>query len=70
MENATLAAKVVPLLQSLNRLEERVSSIALRLDPITNHAPSQEAAPPTSTVTGRLNQLSVTLEYLLDNIEL
>lgn len=68
---STTAARVVPLLQSLSRLEDLTSAIAMRLDPITNHVPSQDkAAPPSTTVTGRVNQLGDVLQYLLDNIEL
>lgn len=70
---STLAApqRVIPLLQSLNRLEGNVAAITLRLDSVTNHVPSQDSVdPPTSTITGRLNTLGDTLQYLLDNIEL
>lgn len=64
-------ARVIPLLQTLNRAEELVSAIALRLDPITQHSPAQDSlSPPSQTVTGRLQSLGDTLQYLLDNIEL
>lgn len=66
------AQRVVPLLQALNRAEENVAALALRLDAITNHittADSKTLGSPT-TVTGRLNNLGDTLQYLLDNIEL
>lgn len=67
---ATAAQRVVPLLQALNRVEECAAALAMRLDPVTNHAPSPESAPTIPTVTGRLNSLGDTLQYLLDNIEL
>lgn len=65
-------AKVVPLLQALNRAEELTSAIAMRLDPITQHVPSKNDVPANApqTVTGRINTLGDTLQYLLDNIEL
>lgn len=67
----TSAQRVVPLLASLQRTEELAASLAMRLDPVTNHAPRQDQAnPPTNTVTSRINQLGDTLQYLLDNIEL
>lgn len=63
--------RVVPLLQELSRLEETVSALAMRLDPITNHMPKQDSNDvPQSTVTARLHSLGDTLQYLLDNIEL
>jgi hypothetical protein len=69
--NQTSAAKVVPLLQSLNRVEESTAALALRLDPVVNHVPDvQKDLPPVSTVTSRLNQIADTLQYLLDNLEL
>lgn len=69
--SALPTTRVVPLLQALSRTEELVSAISLRLDPVTNHAPSApDAAPPSTTVTGRINSLGDTLQYLLDNIEL
>lgn len=65
------AQRVVPLLQSLSRLEELVSAMAVRLDPVTNHTPQSESSNLVSpSVTGRLNNLGDTLQYLLDNIEL
>lgn len=64
-------ARVVPLLQALSRTEDLVSALAMRLDPVTNHTPTeQQVNPPSTTVTGRINQLGDTLQYLLDNIEL
>jgi len=71
--NGVTPQKVVPLLQALNRAEELTSAIALRLDPITNHAlaaPNNVPANTPMTVTGRINTLGDTLQYLLDNIEL
>lgn len=68
--NTLSPAKAVPLLQSLNRAEEMASALAVRLDPITNHAPSQDKPPALPTVTGRLTSLGDMLQYLLDNIEL
>lgn len=69
--SATTAQRVVPLLQALSRLEENVSALAMRLDPVTSHVPTQDSASPNSTsVTGRLHTLGDTLQYLLDNIEL
>lgn len=68
---ATTAQRVVPLLQSLSRLEESVAALAMRLDPVTNHAPTLDSSAPSSpSVTGRINALGDTLQYLLDNIEL
>ncbi len=68
---ATPAQRVVPLLQSLSRTEELAAALALRLDPVTNHLPtSDNKAINSPTVTGRINQLGDTLQYLLDNIEL
>ena len=66
------APQVVPLLQQLNRVEEAMSALAMRLDPITNHTPTSEnqSVAPSSSVTGRLTQLGDTLQYLLENIEL
>lgn len=66
------AQRVVPLLQSLSRVEELVSALTMRLDPVTNHVPSADnkAALNSPTVTGRINGLGDTLQYLLDNIEL
>lgn len=66
----TTAQRVVPLLQAIGRAEDNVAALALRLDPITNHAPSDSTVPTSTTVTGRLQQLGDTLQYLLDNIEL
>lgn len=69
--SATKAERVIPLMQALNRVEDNVSAIALRLDPIVNHAPStQTDAPKSNTVTGRLQTLGDALQYLLDNLEL
>lgn len=68
--SGTITQRIVPLLQSLAHLEDTVAALALRLDPITNHTPSEDPQPPSSTVTGRLNQLGDTLQYFLDNIEL
>lgn len=69
--SAATAQRVVPLLQALSRLEENVSAIAMRLDPVTNHVPSADSSmPPSNSVTGRLHTLGDTLQYLLDNIEL
>lgn len=67
-----LAQKIVPLLQALSEVEDKVSAIALRLDPIVNHSPSTavDKAFPQTTVTGRLQTLGDTLQYLLDHIEL
>ena len=63
--------KVVPLLQALGRIEELSQSLAMRLDPIVNHVPQQDAsAPPTNTVTSRIHAVGDVLQYLLDNIEL
>jgi len=64
--------KVVPLLQQLGRLEEITSSLALRLDPITQHEPATDkaAANAPSTVTQRIASVGDTLQYLLDHIEL
>lgn len=71
ISTTSTAQRVVPLLQSLSRAEELVASLAMRLDPVTNHAPAQDGlAPPITTVTGRINSLGDTLQYLLDNIEL
>lgn len=64
------AARVIPLLQTLNRIEELITAMALRLDPITNHMPQQDRTDYATTVTGRLQSLGDTLQYLLDNIEL
>ncbi len=74
-QNTTVGAKldkVVPLLQSLNRVEGNVSALALRLDPIISHTPetTDSAVPSSSSVTSRLNTLGDTLQYLLDNLEL
>lgn len=67
-------SKVVPLLASLSRVEELVSSMAMRLDPIVNHQSaaqtSNSAQPVLTTVTARLQGLGDSLQYLLDNIEL
>jgi len=69
--NITKSERVIPLLQSLSRLEELTSAIVMRLDPITNHAPSSDSdAPSSNTVTARINRLGDSLQYLLDNIEL
>jgi hypothetical protein len=69
--SAATAQRVVPLLQALSRLEDNVSALAVRLDPVTNHVPqSDQNSLVSPSVTGRLQTLSVTLEYLLDNIEL
>lgn len=66
--------KVIPLLLALSRIEDLVSLTAVRLDPITNHVPANDAGSGTltspSTVTGRINSLGDALQYLLDNIEL
>ena len=63
--------KVVPLLQQLNRVEELVSALSLRLDPITNHEPlNNEKQSTTPTVTGRIAGIGDVLQYLLDHIEL
>lgn len=70
LDTQTTAARVVPLLQSLSRLEEIVSALAVRLDPITNHSPTEEKKLNSPSVTGRINQLGDMLQYLLDNIEL
>jgi hypothetical protein len=69
---AQASQRVVPLLQSLSRTEELVAALAMRLDPVTNHTPTatDKAALNSPTVTGRINQLGDTLQYLLDNIEL
>ena len=69
---AAPAQRVIPLLQSLNRLEELAGAIAMRLDPITQHAglAQDKVNPPATTVTGRINNVGDTLQYLLDNIEL
>lgn len=64
------AVRVIPLLQTLNRIEELTAAMALRLDPITNHTPAQDRPDYPTTVTGRLQSLGDTLQYLLDNIEL
>lgn len=70
-QTASSATKVVPLLQALNRAEELAGSLALRLDPITQHLPQDsDKSPYTQTVTGRLTALADTLQYLLENIEL
>lgn len=69
--STAVSSKVVPLLQSLSRLEDLTGSITMRLDPITQHVPSStKDLPPSNTVTGRLDQLGDVLQYLLDNIEL
>lgn len=71
--NSQNAAKIVPLLGQLQRLEELLPSLVMRLDPIIDHNSipgSANATPPSSTVTGRLEQLGDTLQYLLDHIEL
>ena len=68
--NSTTAQRVVPLLQSLSRTEELLASLVMRLDPVTNHTPAQDTPPNSLTVTGRVNSLGDTLQYLLDNIEL
>lgn len=69
--SATTAQRVVPLLQALSRLEDNVSAIAIRLDPVTNHVPTDSKSELNSpSVTGRLHILGDTLQYLLDNIEL
>lgn len=63
--------KVVPLLQALGRLEEIAGAIAVRLDPITQHEPATDKAMQSPvTVTGRINSVGDTLQYLLDHIEL
>lgn len=68
---ASPAQRVVPLLAELQRTEELAAALAMRLDPITNHAPQEgQKEPVTPTVTRRINQLGDTLQYLLDNIEL
>lgn len=70
--STTAAQRVVPLLQALSRLEDNVSAIAMRLDPVINHVPtdSNSSQLNSPSVTGRLNTLGDTLQYLLDNIEL
>lgn len=67
-----LASKVVPLLQQLNRVEDSVAALAMRLDPVVNHATASAdtPVPVQSTVTARLQKVGDTLQYLLDNIEL
>ena len=64
--------KVVPLLAQLGRAEDLVGSIAMRLDPITQHVPekAESTVPVSQTVTARLQGLGDRLQYLLDNIEL
>lgn len=62
--------KVVPLLQQLNRVEEFVSALTMRLDPVIQHEPQEDPAATTTTVTGRLAALGDVLQYLLDHIEL
>lgn len=63
--------KVVPLLQSLGRVEELAQSLAIRLDPIVNHVPPQDKiTTPNTTVTSRIHAVGDVLQYLLDNIEL
>lgn len=65
------AVKVVPLLQALSRVEELSGALAMRIDPIVNHAPTPETPQDQSrTVTQRLQSLGDSLQYLLDNIEL
>ncbi len=70
--SSTPAQRVIPLLQSLSRLEELTAALSMRLDPITQHAglAQDKANPPTNTVTSRINNVGDTLQYLLDNIEL
>lgn len=69
--NTATPQRVIPLLQTLHEIEEVTSALAVRLDPITNHVPSQAPANPTAnTVTQRLHQVGDALQYLLDNIEL
>lgn len=64
-------SKVVPLLSELARAEDLVSLLAMRLDPIVNHVPSDPKSDALRiTVTARLNGLGDALQYLLDNIEL
>lgn len=72
VNSSATAQRVVPLLQALGRLEDGVSALVLRLDPVTNHVPteSSEAKLNSPSVTGRINNLGDTLQYLLDNIEL
>jgi hypothetical protein len=72
-QSGTLAPnKAIPLLQQLGRVEELVSAIVMRLDPITNHEPQNELSKQatTNTVTGRLASVGDGLQYLLDHIEL
>lgn len=65
------AVRVIPLLQSLSRVEELTSALAMRLDPITNHVPEPaDKGPNAPTITGRLNSVGDVLQYLLDHIEL
>ena len=68
--SATPPVKVVPLLAAVSRVEELSSALAVRLDPIVVHAPSQNEKPYESTVTARINAVGDALQYLLDNIEL
>lgn len=75
MDQNTLGAtpnKVVPLLQSLSRIEVLAVDLTTRLDPIVQHQPTQDptAPPATNTVTNRINQVGDVLQYLLDHIEL
>lgn len=70
LASASTATKVVPLLQALNRAEELTGALAMRLDPITQHAPNDNDKPPASTVTSRIDRLGDTLQYLLEHIEL
>lgn len=65
------AQRVIPLLQAMARVEDLASALALRLDPIVQHAPKeQDDRPISNTVTSRVNTVGDVLQYLLDNIEL
>lgn len=69
--SSATAARIIPLMQELNRVEDHVAALVSRLDPIVSHVPQQDNVnPPTSSVTGRLHSLGDSLQYLLDNLEL
>jgi hypothetical protein len=68
--SANTLKAIVPLLDALSRVENNVSALAVRLNPIINQVPTQDSVPVSNSVTGRLHQVGDVLQYLLDNIEL
>ena len=71
LTNTTIAAsKESPLMSELKHVEDLVSSLVLRLEPVTNHMPSEDKAPTSNTITGRLRQVADVVEYYLTHIEL